>query len=182
MPPRPTGGSRPRRLLIARKTASRRAAPARRSQTSFAAESTARRRLSRQGLRHSLATHTKKRRPSNFVRSTANRAVAVRFAARITRPASRVKYATGELVEVEIAVAGAGQLELRSPQLLVLHVQLDLVDLQFVDQLLHVLDPHGGHVGARRLDQPLRACRSPLVCFAPAIASCLGIFSFASSF
>ena len=40
----------------------------------------------------------------------------------------------GEIVEVEIAGAGGGEFVLRPAQLLVLHFQLDLVDLQLVQQ------------------------------------------------
>ena len=52
---------------------------------------------------------------------------------------------------------GVDQLELRGPQLLVLDLELDLVDLQLVHQGLHVGDRHARQVVGRRAQEGLGA-------------------------
>ena len=54
----------------------------------------------------------------------------------------------GKIVEIHIAVAGYLEFHLGPTQLVVLHLQLDLMNLQLVHQLLHVLDRHSRDVTA----------------------------------
>ena len=74
---------------------------------------------------------------------------AVWFASRITPLRVQRQVSDGrKVVQFGIGIARLGQLDLRLPQLLVLHLQLDLVDLQFVDEFLDVGGRyHGGGIG-----------------------------------
>jgi hypothetical protein len=52
----------------------------------------------------------------------------------------------GKVVEIHIAVADRFKLPLSPAELVVLHFQLDLIDLEFMHQLVHVLGGHGRDV------------------------------------
>ena len=62
----------------------------------------------------------------------------------------------GKIVEIHIAVTGRFELHLGPAQLIVLHLQLDLMDLQLVHELLHILDRHGRDVALGRPQQLFR--------------------------
>ena len=62
----------------------------------------------------------------------------------------------GKIVEIHITIARRFECQLSPAQLLVLHLQLDLMDLQLLHELLHVLDRHGGHVAISRPEEFLR--------------------------
>ena len=71
----------------------------------------------------------------------------------------------GKIIEIQIAVTRGFELQLCPTEFVVLHLQLDLMDLQFVHELLHVHDRHGRHVAFGRLEQCIRLrakCRTLL--------------------
>src|SRR5262245_13899148 len=68
----------------------------------------------------------------------------------------------GKIVEVEITVARRFKLDLGPAQLVVLHVELDLVNLYFVHERLHIIDRHGRDVTPCRLEHFLSLLSEPL--------------------
>src|SRR6266850_1919569 len=62
----------------------------------------------------------------------------------------------GKFIEIHIAVARCFELHLGPAELIVLHLQLDLMDLQLMHQLLHVLDRHGRDVALGRPEPRFR--------------------------
>jgi hypothetical protein len=49
----------------------------------------------------------------------------------------------GKIIELHVAITGSFEFQLSTAELLVLHVQLDLADLQFMREVLYPRDWHG---------------------------------------
>jgi hypothetical protein len=73
-----------------------------------------------------------------------------RFASRIIPLGFKLKVASGRtVIAIHKAVTRLFELHLDPAQLLVLHLQLDLMQLQLMHQPLHIVDRHGRDVAAR---------------------------------
>ena len=140
----------------------------------------ARRSKTWQASRCSSASHSRKRRPSNLGvfrgQQPGRRQVHV-----ADRQVGVDRHITdrGELVKLAVAVAGLGKFELGAPKLLVSHVQLDLVDLEFVDDLPARPRDIAAMSAHEALTSRSARRRSPSDFFAPGVGFFIAIFRFA---